>query len=1364
MGLKITDLVDEKEIEKLQNLNKELLSVKKSYIDAAGELIKGIKINVEIVGDVDKLGAVLSSQYQKAADATKQFNAAVKERDDIISRTTNTISRELAELEKENAKKRESVKIDSNAINVAQGILGTREQNIIRLSKITTELAKVSAAQKELNKSEKDGIISSQDAIKKRSELIEQERTLKIAKQDLTKTLSIEEKMSVSALNSYENLSQQLELLKRAFRQLNEEEKSSDIGKILSENIQELDAHLKDIDADMGQFQRNVGNYAIANDKATVSVEDITNALKNEARTINEAEEQNKLLNKAIKQVDLSSDKAADEIEKYSKKIEENNKKIKEAKTESEELVDAMADLTGVSNGLGSSLMSLSQHSSGSIFEGLTIKAKALAKTLLGLLSNPYVLAFLGIAGTVSVFKWWYDYNKGLMEATKLTNQFTGATGPQLIKYRTEVQALADTYDKDFREVLIAVNALVKQFGIEFEEAYSLVRDGFVAGGDVTGEFLENIKEYPAYFKEAGLSAEKFIAITVQANKAGIYSDKGIDVIKEGNIRLREMTQATADALEGIGISSKRVMEELQNGEKTTFDIMQEISAKLNELPETSSAVGTALADIFGGPGEDAGLQYIKTLKDIKTNIQEVKSESGQLGKLQEDLIESQKALSEEMALLFDATGGSFENMVTKMKLLWNSFATSFIEDMRIVFTPEEYNKQYTDNLINDALNVGHEAAKNRLEIQYKAIEDAKKRYIESGKSETEALELAREERLRILHGALEDEKKVLDEKLKINQMYNNEWNEKSFWKQGLGIQRSNNSISKDLNQSFDEYKKVLSFVTSLEDQIKALESYGLDDGSKTKVKGRETSGSLDDLKRYVENRKAILSALQESEIDIMDEGYEKQVAIIKLNFAKRIAEIEGNSQEEQELKKNLLDKMNKELDSYERAYNEVRLKTDIQNKLEFVEEGSADEMDLKLKLLIVEKNAELDIAEETGADKLLIEEKYAKKIQNLYEEYALKHISDIQDNYNAEALVRNEIYVRKKTAIKKEYAEGVIDKEEYEKQISATDEKYAIENTKATIRMLEEQMQEEDLSADERKRLADDLFKTKASLADMEADAEIAAMERVLQADKEAHQKKIRNAQEWMNVTSDVAGNIGELVSAVYDNKIAKIDEEMELNDEAYELELSKIEDLEERGAISTEEAEVRKRAAKDKSAEKESELEKEKAKLTYRQAIFDKGIQLAQTGIATARGIMEAMAMIPPNPVLASIIGVMGGVQAATILATPIPTYANGTDFHEGGPAIVGDGGKHEVILYDGNAWITPDFPITVNLPRGAEVLPDFFSWEKTEPSNVIINNDFSKLENKISRTNDLLKKSMALRKYLFNKNVFSIYKNSL
>lgn len=343
---------------------------------------------------------------------------------------------------------------------------------------------------------------------------------------------------------------------------------------------------------------------------------------------------------------------------------------------------DKLKETLGLNSAFGESLLALGRGGAESkaVFTAIGDGAKALGKTLLGLLSNPVFLAIAGIAAAGAAFKWWYDYNAGLVEATRLTKQFTGKSGDDLKAFRNEVQAVADSFNADFRETLIATNALSKQFGISANEALQLVKDGFLAGADANGEFLDTLKEYPAYFKEAGISADQFVAIVTQTNKMGIFSDKGVDAIKEANLRLREMTTATAAALDGIGISSEQVQKDLQTGAKTTFDVMRDISAKLNELPDSATQVGTAIADIFGGPGEDAGLQYLRTLKDISTNMDEVKGKAGLLGQLQEEQLQSQIELQNALSGLFDATGGNFETLTTQAKVFVNQGLTAIIK------------------------------------------------------------------------------------------------------------------------------------------------------------------------------------------------------------------------------------------------------------------------------------------------------------------------------------------------------------------------------------------------------------------------------------------------------------------------------------------------------------------------------------------------------------------------------------------------------------------------------------------------------------------------------------------------------------
>lgn len=366
----------------------------------------------------------------------------------------------------------------------------------------------------------------------------------------------------------------------------------------------------------------------------------------------------------------------------------------------------------------------------GKSVEDLSVKFGALKNTALSLLTNPYFLAIAGVAGVGMAFKWFYDYNKGLMEATRLTQQFTGLTGNEMKSVRNEVLAVSDTFGLDFTETMQSANTMSKAFGISVSESLKIMQDGLVSGANANGEFLDTIKEYPRYFKEAGLNAEEMVAISTQATKEGIFSDKGVDTIKEGNLRLREMTTATAAALDGIGISSKQVQKDLQNGSKTTFQVMQEVANKLKELPQSSAAVGSAIANIFGGPGEDAGLAYIEMLGDVELNMDKVKAKSGDIAKAQEDELNATKELQDAMASLFDFTGGGFETMKAQLSTIAKKSLTAVIKGVvqAINYFIDWYNESLLFRGLINAIGINFRLMWNAVKLVCNLVIDAFKR------------------------------------------------------------------------------------------------------------------------------------------------------------------------------------------------------------------------------------------------------------------------------------------------------------------------------------------------------------------------------------------------------------------------------------------------------------------------------------------------------------------------------------------------------------------------------------------------------------------------------------------------------------
>ena len=671
---------------------------------------------------------------------------------------------------------------------------------------------------------------------------------------------------------------------------------------------------------------------------------------------------------------------------------------------------ESIKNAIGLNNDFANSIMEIAQNSKNGrdFFANMRNEAAAFGNTLKGLLKNKVFLSLSGIAGVGFAVKWWYDYNKGVQEATRLTKQFTEMSGNELKEYRTEVQALADFYGKDFREMLVSANALSKQFGISQQEALDIIKDGFVAGADAGGQFLDILREYPAYFKEAGITAEQFVAIVAESNRQGIFSDKGIDAIKEANTRLREMTTATAEALDGIGISAQEVQQALQDGSATTFDIIRRVSARLNKLPDNASVVGTAIADIFGGPGEDAGLKYIRTLKDIGTNLDEVKGKAGELGRVEEELIASQTELSKEVALLFDATGGAFERFTSKVRLFVNDVLTSLVKSVRQLTESVEERGAREQNQYEQS---GRENAAEQVQAEYDKIEAARKKYVEQGMSDEEALSKAREERLEVMRLTLQQEEAYLKESEEANKRYNKELEDASFWRQGLGMDRSNNAINRDIQSSWDEYMNQTATVASQRELVRLVSEYN-----------GGTKG----------NQSAIVQETEKETAAVVD-AKKKQVEVIK------VAQVELM---------NLIRNNREDFD----ALSEEDLQGDIEQRQRIIElqlaavkEGSDEEYRLKMEQLALARDAELSNEEQTEEMKLAIKKKYQKLESDLTEQHEKevreKQIQAVQMRYENEIMQMqqagaDELDILNRQAEQKKEAYDSINRADYESEV----------------------------------------------------------------------------------------------------------------------------------------------------------------------------------------------------------------------------------------------------------------------------------------------------------------------------------------
>ena len=331
---------------------------------------------------------------------------------------------------------------------------------------------------------------------------------------------------------------------------------------------------------------------------------------------------------------------------------------------------NAILDTIGANTMFGSSLTNIVNIEGG--FKGAMAamgnSVKAFSASLGALLTNPVFLAVAGIAGAGVAFKWWYDYNDGLAEATRLTREFTGLTGKALSDLRDGIQATADTYGKDYMDVLRGVDTITAHWHTTQQEALDALNKGFASGADLSGNMLSLLTQYAPTLKDAGYSVEQVLAL-IQQTRSGIFSEQGLEAIKQASARLRNMTTSTKDSLRGIGIDADEMARKLATGQMDIGDAVKQVAHQLKTVGTNSQEAGAVMSDVFGRQGKFASQEMIKNLEDIEMNLDIVKQSTGEWGEDMDALREKDEQLNQAVADLFDVTGQGFEHTQAQAKL-----------------------------------------------------------------------------------------------------------------------------------------------------------------------------------------------------------------------------------------------------------------------------------------------------------------------------------------------------------------------------------------------------------------------------------------------------------------------------------------------------------------------------------------------------------------------------------------------------------------------------------------------------------------------------------------------------------------------
>lgn len=225
--------------------------------------------------------------------------------------------------------------------------------------------------------------------------------------------------------------------------------------------------------------------------------------------------------------------------------------------------------------------------------------------------------AFNAISGIIS------DLNQAAKEINdlKLALENFGVASEDLDLVSSRAKTIGEVFKTNADDIAAAANTLKNEFGVSFEEAFDAIEKGFLKGADSQGNFLQQLKEYPAQFAAANLSIEEFLAVSIDAANKGIFDDKALDAIKEFGISVKEQLAGTRDAFIGaFGEEfTNQLFNNLNSGAISSGQALKIVTDEIKNSGVSGKELQTLISTLFKSAGEDAG-NYVLTLGDVVSN------------------------------------------------------------------------------------------------------------------------------------------------------------------------------------------------------------------------------------------------------------------------------------------------------------------------------------------------------------------------------------------------------------------------------------------------------------------------------------------------------------------------------------------------------------------------------------------------------------------------------------------------------------------------------------------------------------------------------------------------------------------------
>ncbi|SIQ11104.1 phage tail tape measure protein [Marinobacterium stanieri] len=213
------------------------------------------------------------------------------------------------------------------------------------------------------------------------------------------------------------------------------------------------------------------------------------------------------------------------------------------------------------------------------------------------------------------------------------------ASSQELQRISRHALNLSSTFGTDTAES-IQVAQIMLQNGLagSADEAFDLITGGMQnVTAEMRNELPEILHEYSTHFRGLGFSGQESMNLLVKMAAQGKFAlDKTGDAIKEFSIRGSDMSKASVEAYDLIGLNAQQMSAAIASGGDDAQQALQTTVQGLLQIPDPAERANAAIA-LFGTPVEDLAIDkipdFLAALGGAKDLLGDTSGAAANLGK-----------------------------------------------------------------------------------------------------------------------------------------------------------------------------------------------------------------------------------------------------------------------------------------------------------------------------------------------------------------------------------------------------------------------------------------------------------------------------------------------------------------------------------------------------------------------------------------------------------------------------------------------------------------------------------------------------------------------------------------------------------